>query len=158
MIGSKQVVSITPCSCVWASACARTCSHLPIYGVFGFPGPIISFLNSRNGKSSASSSHPASGYTRILHLSLSEATVPSIFPPSSSNPLGATPVYHVSSLFPLPFFCHDVFEFLRQNDPLTTLRRDEYEMFCTSFLFLLRGIQMCCACIYCVFVLKKSEA
>jgi hypothetical protein len=158
MIGSKQVVSITPCSCVWASACTRTCSHLPIYGVFGFPGLIISFLNSRNGKSSASSSHPASGYTRILHPSLSEATVPSIFPTLFLQSFGRYTGYHVSSLFPLPFFCHDVFEFLRQNDPLTTLRRDEYEMFCTSFFFFY-GAYKCVARVYIVFfALKKSEA
>jgi hypothetical protein len=109
-------------------------------------------------ESSASSSHPASGYTRILHPSLSKATVPSIFPTLFLQSFGRYTGYHVSSLFPLPFFCHDVFEFLRQNDPLTTLRRDEYEMFCTSFFFFY-GAYKCVARVYIVFfVLKKSGA
>jgi hypothetical protein len=48
MIGSKQFVSITPLLLCLLFSMRTPPPHLPIYGVFGLPGPVISFLHSRN--------------------------------------------------------------------------------------------------------------
>jgi hypothetical protein len=116
MIGSKQFVSITPLLLYLLFSMRTPPPHLPIYGVFGLPGPIISFLHSRNENllhhllirpldTHASYIHP---YPRLrYHLSS---------PPSSSNPLGATPVIMSRHFFLSPFF---VTTFLSFYDKMT---------------------------------------